>query len=91
MSWWAGKEIMKAYEKNRVQLNKRNSLKEKTDFGQKNSTKINFKKVSPERLEAVKQKLRQKRKKQNRRDLIIFSIIIVGILCLGYFFISNNF
>lgn len=82
--WGPGKEMMKAYEKNRAQLNRRESLKEKTDFGKKNSTPINTKKVSSRELKEINQKILEKRKEENKKNLIILLGVLTLILAFGY-------
>ncbi|MGB1040585.1 MAG: hypothetical protein ACPGVD_06920 [Flavobacteriales bacterium] len=84
--WGPGKEMMKAYEKNRAQLNRRESLKEKTDFGKKNSTPINTKKVSSQELEEIKQKILHKRRNENQKNLLILLFIIISIMVLSNLF-----
>ncbi len=86
--WGPGKEMMKAYEKNRQQLNKRNSLKENLDFSSKSSTPINMKKVSAQELESIKQKFLEKRKKENRKSILIVFTITVFVILLGYYFLN---
>lgn len=82
--WGSGKEMMKSFEKNRGQLNRRHSLKEKVDFGEKNSTKINSKKVSPQELELIKLKFIKKRKKQRKKELLILLLITISVIYSVY-------
>lgn len=84
MSWWTGKEMIKAYEKNRAQLNKRKSLKENLETNYSDSKSLKFKKVSSQELETIKSKFLKKRKKENKKNVIIL-ITILGIMVVLVF------
>jgi len=51
--WSPGKEMMKSYEKNKSQLNKRNSLKDNLDFSRTVSKPLKFKEVSKDEREVI--------------------------------------
>ncbi|WP_196888101.1 hypothetical protein [Aureivirga sp. CE67] len=47
------------------------------------------KKVSPEKLKAIKQKIRERANKENRIELSLYIIVFI-LICIGIFYLVKN-
>lgn len=70
---------------------KRNSFKGGTDLYLQNSgnTKLEFKKVSPEELELIKEKIRKQHKENTKKEIIVFVVTIFLTIAIVYYLIVS--
>ena len=71
---------IKSLKQNRAQLKNHRSKNKKGSDYSSTSTKVEFKQVSAEELEAIKQEIQAKAKKSKRRELIIAGIVGLALL-----------
>lgn len=79
-----GRDMQKSLERNKKLINKRNSLKENYDSGNKNYTELNIKEFSVSEIESAKRKFLISRKKANKKKLITLTVIVTSIFLVLY-------